>query len=151
MVVSLKVAQQFFPTVTRELGTGANSTTVGTPKATRMVVYSTNDGSKTVTLTVDDYDNPSEAWLAYQQAVKRTDLPEFTSIAVSNVGQLVVAGTVTKGTETHTEVTTQDGTLIVGAALAGFEATTEEIGKLVELTREELSEAKAHISNRRIF
>ena len=151
MMVSLKVAQQFFPSVTRELNAGANPTAVGNPKATRMVIYGTNDGSKKIILSVDDYENPSEAWLAYQQAVKRTDLPEFTSIAVSNVGQQVVAGTVTKGTETHTEVTTQDGALVVGATLAGFDATTEEIGKLVELTREELSEAKAHIGNRRIF
>ncbi len=116
-----------------------------------MVIYATNDGSKKIILSVDDYENPSEAWLAYQQAVKRSDLPEFTSIAVSNVGQLVVAGTMTKGSETHTEVTTQDGALLVGATLAGFDATTEEIGKLVELTREELSEAKAHVGNRRVF
>lgn len=150
-MVSLKATQQFFPAVTRELNAGANPTAVGQPRATRMVIYGTNDGSKKVTLSVDDYENPSEAWLAYQQAVKRTDLPEFTSIAVSNVGQQVVAGTVTKGSETHTEVTTQDGALLVGASLAGFDATTEEIGKLVELTREELSEAKAHLGNRRVF
>ena len=151
MVVSLKEAQQFFPTVTRELNSGANPTAVGKPTASRMVIYGTNDGSKKVILSVDDYENPSEAWLAYQQAVKRSELPEFTSIAVSNVGQQVVAGTVTKGTETHTEVTTQDGALLVGASLTGFDATTEEIGKLVELTRDELSAAKAHAGNRRIF
>jgi hypothetical protein len=151
MMVSLKVVQQFFPTVTRELNNGANPSPFGQPKATRVVIYSTGNGAKKVILSVDDYANPSEAWLAYQQAVKKTQLPEFTLIAVSNMGQQVVAGTVPEGGETHTEVTTLDGPLIVGGALAGFEATTDEIGRLVELTREELSEAKAHASTRRRF
>jgi len=151
MIVTLKATQQFFPAVIRELGTGANSAAIGNPKASRMVVYATNDSSKKVILSVDDYDNPSEAWLAFQQALKKSELPEFTSIAVSNVGQQVVAGTITEGGEMHTQVATLDGALIVGAALAGFDATTEEIGKLVELTREELLEAKTHAGARRIF
>ena len=151
MVVTLKAVQQFFPAVTRELNTGANPAPIGNPKASRMVVYATNDASKKVILSVDDYENPSEAWLAYQQALKKSDLPQFTSIAVSNVGQQVVAGTITEGGETHTQVTTLDGALLVAGTLAGFDATTEDIGKLVELTREELSEAKAHAGNRRIF
>ncbi len=149
MFVSLGVVKQFFPAVTRQYSPDSNSTAVGKPQATRMVIFSTNDGSKRVTLSVADYDNPGDASSAYQQAAQKSQLPEFNPIAVSNVGQQVFAGTVAQGTQTQVSLTALDGTLIVGATLAGFDATTENIGKLAELARKEVSEAKTHARRRR--
>jgi len=114
-----------------------------------MVIFSTKDGSKKVTLSVAEYGNPSDASSAYQQAVQKSQLPEFNPIAVSNVGQQVFAGTVAQGAETQVGLTALNGTLIVGATLAGFDATTENMGKLAELARKEVSEAKTHAPRKR--
>ena len=65
VVVPLSVVSRFFPDITRETSTGRNSTATGNPKATRMVIYETADGSKKVTITVDQYGSPSDASSAY--------------------------------------------------------------------------------------
>src|SRR5262245_66130104 len=53
VIVSLSVVSGLFPDITREASTGRNLTATGNPKATRMVIYETGDGSKKVTITVD--------------------------------------------------------------------------------------------------
>ena len=52
-------------------------------------------------------------------------------------------GSVTQQGETHIGLGALHGTLIVGATLAGYDPTPENITKLISLTREEESAAKA--------
>ncbi len=114
-----------------------------------MVIYGTKDGSKKITLSVDAYDNPGDASSAYQQAVQKTQLAEFNPIAVSHVGDKVFGGIVTQGAETHIGLGVLQGALIVAATLAGYDATTENIGNLTELARREVSEAKTYARRNR--
>jgi hypothetical protein len=53
VIVPLSAGSRFFPDITRETSTGRNLMATGNPKATRMVIYETGDGSKKVTITVD--------------------------------------------------------------------------------------------------
>ena len=55
VIVPLSEVTRLFPEITRETSTGRNLTATGNPKATRMVIYETSDGSKKVTITVDQY------------------------------------------------------------------------------------------------
>jgi hypothetical protein len=52
---------------------------------------------------------------------------------------------VTQDEETHIGLGALHGTLIVGATLAGYEPTSDNIAKLLSLTREEEAAAKALI------
>src|SRR5437667_9125100 len=61
VIVSLSVVSRLFPDITRETSTGRNLTATGNPKATRMVIYETGDGSKKVTITVDQYASSIDA------------------------------------------------------------------------------------------
>ncbi len=149
VIVSLPVAQQLFPELTGEEKTGENASAIGKPKATRMVVYITKDGAKKIILSVDEYASLADASYAYQQAARKSELPEFNPIALSNVGEKVFAGIITQGADTHVEVSVLEGTLMVGATLAGFPASTENIGQLAELTRQEVDEAKLGVGGRR--
>ena len=71
VIVPLSGVSRFFPDITRETSTGRNLTATGNPKATRMVIYETGDGSKKVTITVDQYGSSSDASSAYQQAIQK--------------------------------------------------------------------------------
>lgn len=71
VVVSLSVVNRFFPEITQQDSTGPNSTATGNPKATRIVIYAADGGSKKVTITVDQYGSSSDASSAYKQAVER--------------------------------------------------------------------------------
>jgi hypothetical protein len=144
VVVPLSVVNQFFPDVTQEASTGQNTTAVGNPTATRSVIYTTSDGSKKVTLTVDQYGSASDASSAYQEAVQKSEaVPGFTPLPPPNVGQQAFAGIVTMGAETHVGLGALDGTLIVGATLAGYDATPTNIAQLVALASTEDAAAKA--------
>jgi pimeloyl-ACP methyl ester carboxylesterase len=143
VVVSLSVVKQYFPEVTREASTGRNATAVGNPKATRSVIYATGDGSKKVTITVDEYASSNDALSAYRQAVRKSQIPGFKRLPAPHVGQQSFAGTVTRGAETHVGLGARAGKLIVGATLAGYSATPNNIAKLVHLARREDATAKA--------
>jgi hypothetical protein len=149
MLVPLKVVKQFFPTVTRLESTEENPGAIGKPAATRTAVYTTKDLSKKVILSVEQYASLGDALTAYQEAVKRIQVPELTPIALSNVGQDVFGGVVTQGNETHITINTLDGDLFVAATLGGFDASTDNIAKLADLTRKELAQAKSHKRSRR--
>ena len=56
--------------------------------------------------------------------------------------RLSFVGTVTQGGETHIGPGALDGVLIVGATLAGYDSTPENIAKLISLTREQERVAK---------
>ncbi len=138
------MVNQYFPEVTKEASTGQDATAVGTPTAARSVIYATTDGTKKVTLTVDQYANAGDAALGYEIAFEKSKrVPGFNPISVPNIGQQTSDGTVTQGAETHVGLGTLDGALIVGATLAGYGATPDNVAKLVALTRAEDAAAKA--------
>ena len=142
-VVPLSVVDEFFPQVTQEASTGQNLTAVGNPKATRSVIYATGESSKKVTITVDQYESSTDASSAYEQAVEKSKIPGFKSVSVPNVGQEAFAGTVTMGAETHVGLGALAGKLIVGVTLAGYDATPDNIARLVALARKEEAAARA--------
>jgi hypothetical protein len=143
-VVPKSVVNRFFPEVSQEASTGQNSTAVGKPKATRSVIYVNSNSSKKVTITVDQYVSSSEASSAYQEAVQRSkSVPGFKPVAAPDLGANAFVGTVTQGEETHIGLGALHGTLIVGATLAGYDSTPDNVAKLLSLTRKEDVAAKA--------
>jgi hypothetical protein len=107
------------------------------------VIYATGDGSKKVTITVDQYASSNDALSTYRQAVRKSQIPGFKRLPAPNVGHQSFAGTVTRGAETHIGLGARDGKLIVGATLAGDSAIPNSIAKLVHLARREDATAKA--------
>ena len=151
VVVPLSVVNRFFPEITREATTGQNLTAVGNAKATRSVIYANSDSSKKVTITVDQYASSSDASSAYQEAVQKSKtVPGFKPIPTENLGQNAFIGTVTQGGETHIGLGALDGTVIVGATLAGFDPTPDIIDKLISMTREEEGVAKTAVAAKRL-
>jgi len=146
VIVPKSVVNRFFPEVTREASTGRNLTAVGNPKATRSVIYANSDGSRKVTITVDQYPTPSDASAAYQEAVaKSRSVPGFKPVTAENLGQHAFAGTVTQGGETHIGLGALHGTLIVGVTLAGYDSAPDKIANLISVTHEEENAAKANL------
>ena len=151
VVVPLSVVNHFFPEITRQATTGQNLTAVGNAKATRSVIYANSDSSKKVTITVDQYASSSDASSAYQEAVQKSKtVPGFKPIPAENLGQNAFIGTVTQGGETHIGLGALDGTVIVGATLAGFDATPDIIDKRISMTREEEGVAKTAVAAKRL-
>jgi CubicO group peptidase (beta-lactamase class C family) len=133
----------------KEASTGQNLTAVGNPKATRSVVYTNNDGSKKITITVDQYANPSDASSAYREAVQKSKtVPGFKSISTPDLGGDAFMGTVIQGAETHIGVGALDGALIVGATLAGYDPTPDSTAGLIALTHELEKSANAVLAAR---
>lgn len=131
------------PKSLRKPARAQNLTAVGNPKATRSVIYATGDSSKKVTITVDQYESSTDASSAYEQAVEKSKIPGFKSVSVPNVGQEAFAGTVTMGAETHVGLGALAGKLIVGVTLAGYDATPDNIAKLVALALKEEAAVRA--------
>ena len=126
-------------------------TAVANAKATRSVIYSKSDGSKKVTITVDQYANSRDASSAYQEAVQESKtVPGFKPIPAEILGPNAFIGTVTQGGETHIGLGALDGTVSVGATLAGFDATPDIIDKLISMTREEEGVAKTAVAAKRL-
>jgi hypothetical protein len=144
VVVPKTVVNRFFPQVSQEASTGQNLTAVGKPKATRSVIYVNSDSSKKVTITVDQYVRSSEASWAYQEAVQKSKtVSGFKLVATPDLGANAFVGTVTQGEETHIGLGALHGTLIVGATLAGYQPTPDNIAKLLSLTGEQEAVARA--------
>ena len=146
-----RAINRFFPEVSQEASTGQNLTAVGEPKASRSVIYVNSDSSKKVTITVDQYVSSSEASSAYQEAVQKSKtVPGFKPIPAEILGPNAFIGTVTQGGETHIGLGALDGTVIVGATLAGFDATPDIIDKRISMTREEEGVAKTAVAAKRL-
>jgi hypothetical protein len=108
------------------------------------VIYVSNDSSKKVTITVDEYMSSSEASSAYQEAVQKSKtVPGFKPVVVPDLGANAFVGTVTQGEEAHIGLGALHGALIVGATLVRYDSTPDNVAKLVLLTREEEGKAKA--------
>jgi hypothetical protein len=142
-VIPLSVVDEFYPQVAQDASTGQNVTAVGNPRATRSVIYANDDNSKKVTITVDQYESVTDASSAYEQAIEKSKIPGFKPLSVSNVGQKAFAGTVTIVAETHVGLGALVGKLIVGVTLAGFDATPNNVAKLVALAHKEDAAARA--------
>jgi hypothetical protein len=150
VIVPLTAVSHLFPDITRETSTGRNLTATGDPKATRMVIYGNDAGSKKVTITVDQYRRPRNASSAYQQAVKKSQsVPGFKLIRVANLGQKTFAGTVTIDAETHIGLGVVGDKLVVGATLAGYDATPDNTANLVALARMQAVAAKRAVGSQR--
>jgi hypothetical protein len=150
VVVPISVVNRFFPEVTSEASTGRNLTAVANAKATRSVIYTNSDGSKKMTITVDEYARASDASSAYQEAVaKSKTVPGFKPVPAENLGQDAFVGTVTQGGETHIGLGALHDTLIVAATLAGYDLTPENTAKLISLTHEEERVAKVAMDRNR--
>jgi hypothetical protein len=146
VIVPLSEVSRLFPDITRETSTGRNLTATGNPKATRLVIYESGDGSKKVTITVDQYGSPRDASSAYKQAVQKSQsVPGFKPVRVPRLGQQAFAGTTTMDGETHIGLGTLDHKLIVGATLAGYDATPDNATKLVALARMQGAAAKSTV------
>jgi hypothetical protein len=143
-IVPLTVVNRFFPEVIQEASKGQNPTAVGRTTATRSVIYTNSDGSKKVTISVDQYASLNDASLAYQEAVQKSKtVPGFKPVSAPGLGDNAFIGTVTQGKETHIGLGALRGTLIVGATLAGYDPTDGNIARLLSLTREEEAAARA--------
>ncbi|MGH9806217.1 MAG: hypothetical protein ACRD9W_02975 [Terriglobia bacterium] len=124
-VVLVSVVNQYFPDVTKESSTGPNETSVGSPIASRSVVFTNADGQKKVTISVDQYANVSDAAAAYQTAVQGSKAaPGFKPAASPNLGQEAFAGTSQVGAEMRFGLGARDGRLIMTGTHAGDIAVT---------------------------
>jgi hypothetical protein len=143
-VVPVSVVTQYFPDVAKESSTGPNETSVGTPIASRSVVFTNADGKKKVTISVDQYANVSDAAAAYQTAVQGSKAaPGFNPAASPNLGQEAFAGTSQVGAEMHFGFGARDGRLIMSATHAGDIAVTpNNSNNLITLGGMELTTAK---------
>jgi hypothetical protein len=136
VIVPLSEVSRFFPDIIREASTGPDLTATGNPNATRMVIYESGDGAKKVTITVDQYGSSRDASAVYKEAVQKSrSVSEFKPVQVPRLGQRAFAGTTTMGAETHIGLGTLDHKLIVGATLAGYDATPDHVTKLVAVAR----------------
>jgi hypothetical protein len=143
VILPLSVVSRFFPDIIREASTGRNETATGNPKATRMVIFETRDGSRKVTVTIDQYASPGDASSAYHEAVQKSQsVPGYQPVPVPTLGQQTFAGTVTMKAETHIGFGALDHKLILGATLAGYDATSDNADRLVAVARMQGAAAK---------
>jgi hypothetical protein len=133
-----------FPDVTRETGTGPNETAVGAPAASRSVIFTSADGTKKVTLSVDRYASPEQAAAAFRTAVAGSRAaPGFKPAPAPKLGEEAFAGTSQVGKEMHFGLGARDGALIMSATHAGaIPVTPENTRRLVALGGETLAKAK---------
>jgi hypothetical protein len=143
-VVPVSAVTKYFPDVTEEASTGLNETTVGKPVASRSVVFTSADGKKKVTLSVDQYASVNDAAAAFQTAVQGSKAaPGFSPAATPTLGEEAFAGTSQVGAEMHFGLGARDGRLIMSATHAGdIPVTSDNSNNLVSLGSEELTTAK---------
>ena len=143
-IVPVSVVTQYFPEVTNESGAGPNETRVGKPIASRSAVFTSDDGKKKVTLSVDKYANADEAADAYRTAVGREQGRAWVqACGVANLGDEAFAGTSQVGAEMHFGLGARDGNLIISATHAGdIPVTPDNSNDLIALAGVELTTAK---------
>ena len=143
-VVPVSAVTKYFPDVTKESSTGPNETSVGKPVASRSVVFTSADGKKKVTVSLDQYASASDAAAAYQTAVEGSKAaPGFKPATAPDLGQEAFAGTSQVGAEMHFGLGARDGRLIMSATHAGdIPVTPDNSNNLISLGSEELTTAK---------
>jgi hypothetical protein len=141
-VLPLSVVTSYFPDVSSEASNGANATATGKPIATRSVIFATHAGTR-VTISVDQYATTAAASSAYNEALAKSSLPGMKTLPSPKVGQRAFAGTVTMNGETHVGAGALDGRLVIGATLAGYGASSDNVTKLAALLTRQDAAAKA--------
>jgi hypothetical protein len=143
-VVPLSAVTQQFPDVTKEAGTARNETSVGKPAGSISVIFTSADGKKKVTLSIDQYASVDDAAAAYKTAVDGSlAAPGFKPAATPSLGEEAFAGTSQVGEERHFGLGARDGALIVSATHAGdIPVTPENSEKLTRLAADTLAAAK---------
>ena len=135
-VVSLNLVERYFPEITSVVRSGDDETATGDPLATRSVTFANAAGTKKVTISADRFGGPGDASFAYRDAVAKSKaVTGFKLLAVPNLGEKTFAGTVTQGSETHVGLGVLVGRLTVGVTLAGFDAGSANVGRLVSVAR----------------
>lgn len=149
VVVPLSEVTKYFPDVTTEAGTGENETKIGSPAASLSVVFTSPDGTKKVTLSVDQYASAEEATEAFNTAVEGSKVaPGFKPADAPNLGEAAFAGTSQVGEEEHFGLGARDGRLIISATHAGaIPVTPENTKNLIELSTVELETARQALGN----
>jgi len=143
VVVPISTVRRFFPQVDQEARTGPHLTAVGSPKATRTVIYARSNSSKKVTVTVDEYVSSSDALSAYEEAVEKSKaVPGWTPVSAPDLDTNAFMAIVTRGEETHIAFGALQGNLILGITIVGYNPTPGIIIKLRSLAREEEAAAK---------
>ena len=144
VIVPLSVVHRYFPEITQQSSTGPNASAIGKPTGTRQAIYANGDGSKKITLSVDQYASASDASSGYRQAVQGSQSAPGAKPAPppSDLGQQAFAGTSQVGTEMHFGLGVLDGQLIVAATYADFPVTPDNSANLVALTGMEDAAAK---------
>jgi hypothetical protein len=142
-VVPVSVVTEHFPDVTKEGSTGPNETSVGKPIASRSVVFTSADGKKKVTVSIDQYASASDAASAYQTAVQGSKAAPGFNPAAAPKGEEAFAGTSQVGDEMHFGLGARDGRLIMSATHAGdIPVTPDNTSNLISLGGAELTTAK---------
>ena len=143
-VVSVAVVTKYFPDVTQEASAGPNQTTAGNAVGSISVVFTSTDGTKKVTVSVDQYADNNDAAAAFQIAAEGSkSAPGFKPAPAPPLGEEALAGLSQVGAEQHFGLGARDGQLIISATHAGtIPVTSENSAKLVDLGREELINAK---------
>ncbi|HEY6487132.1 MAG TPA: hypothetical protein VIX83_12165 [Candidatus Cybelea sp.] len=139
-VLDLTAVRSYFPEITRLAQTGADTNAQGDAASSRSVFYENGGGSKRVTISVDRYGDAAAAASAYASARKKSEeVPNFKALKVPNLGARTFAGTVTMKGETHIGLGVLSGDFVVGATLAGFDASHASASKLVSMSRAEVA------------
>ncbi len=143
-IVPVSAVAKHFPDIAKEAGTGPNETSVGKPVASRSVVFTSADGKKKVTLSIDQYASADDAAAAYRTAVQGSKAaPGFKPASSPELGQEAFAGTSQVGDEMHFGLGARDGRLIMSATHAGdIQVTPDNTNSLVSLAGETLTTAK---------
>jgi hypothetical protein len=108
------------------------------------VVFTSDDGKKKVTVSLDQYANAADAEAAFQTAVQGSKAaPGFNPAAPPNLGQEAFAGTSQVGSEMHFGLGARDGRLIMSATHAGdIPVTPQNSDNLIAVGSAELTTAK---------
>lgn len=92
-VVPASAVAQVFPEVTKEAGTEPNQTSVGNATASIPVIFTSPDGRKKITLSVDQYASAADAAAAFATAVKASEVaPGDKQAETPDPGEEALAG-----------------------------------------------------------
>lgn len=142
VIVPLSVVSRYLPGLTRQASTGRDASAAGKPTGTRVVVYANGDGTRKVTLSVDQYGSLGDASAAYQRAVRGSQAaPGAQPAPAPNLGQQSFAGLSQVGSEKHFGLGVLDGRLIVAATYAGYPVDADSQKQLVALGSQQLAAA----------
>ena len=143
-IVPVSLVTRYFPEITEEAAAGPNETTVGNATRSISVVFTDADGTKKVTLSVDEYASADDADAAFQTAVQASEAaPGFKLTGAPGLGQEAFAGTSRVGAEMHYGLGARDGRLIVSATHAGdIPVTPDNSNSMIDLAGAVLATAR---------